>query len=103
MQGGALDQRPAGPTLVIYGTVINVVDEGLLSSVREMNTFGTERIPEGAPVLLIGKFPGFYDQDKVQAQGTLVSAYEYISIYGAKKTARALAGASVTKLTQFPF
>ena len=102
MGGSALDQRPSGPQVMIYGQVLNVVDEGLLISVRETNSFGTERIPSYAKVLLIGKFPGFYDEDKIQAVGRLVGAYEYTSVMGSKRTARALAEASVTKLTEFP-
>lgn len=31
MHGSALDQRPSGPTIAIYGKVMQVVDEGLLS------------------------------------------------------------------------
>jgi len=117
MQGTMLDQRPAGsssvqgsaqdaptgPKQLIYGTVLNVVNEGLLVSVQEMNLIGTERIPNGAPVLLIGNFPGIYDQDKVQATGRLIGSYGYTSIDGAKRTARALAGASVNKINDFPF
>jgi hypothetical protein len=102
VQGSMLDQRPSGGNVMIYGTVLNVVDDGLLVSVRETNSFGTERIPGGAPVLLIGNFAGVYDHDKVQATGSLIGSYQYTSVYGAKKTARALAGASVTKLTEFP-
>jgi hypothetical protein len=103
MHGGALDERPRGPSLVIYASVLNVVDQGLLVIVHGSPIGGAERIPEGATVLLMGKFPGIYDQDKVQAQGTLVGSYEYTSVSGAKKTARALARASVTKLTYFPY
>src|SRR5439155_16433601 len=51
MHGSALDQRPSGPQVMIYGKVMNVVDEGLLVSVRETNSFGTERIPSYAKVL----------------------------------------------------
>jgi hypothetical protein len=64
MHGSALDQ-PSGPQVMIYGEVLNVVDDGLLISVRETNSFGTERIPSYSKVLLIGKFPGFYDEDKL--------------------------------------
>lgn len=102
MHGTALDQRPSGPTLLIYGEVMNVVDEGLLISVRETTLIGTERIPSYSKVLIIGSFPGFYDDDKIQATGTLIGPYEYTSVMGSKRTARALAGASVTKLTEFP-
>jgi hypothetical protein len=102
MHGTALDQRPSGPTMLIYGVVMNVVDEGLLVSVRETNSIGSERIPNYATVLLIGKFPGFYDEDKIQAVGRLIGAYEYTSVMGSKRTSRALAGASVTKLVEFP-
>jgi hypothetical protein len=101
MHDGALDRR-SGPQVLIYGTVLNVVDEGLLISVRETNAFGTERIPGGATVLLIGNFPGFCEEDKIQASGTLVGAYQYTTVMRSKRTAGALAGASVTKLTEFP-
>jgi hypothetical protein len=41
-QGSLLDERPAGPQVLIYGKVLNVVDEGLLISVRETNSVGSE-------------------------------------------------------------
>jgi hypothetical protein len=102
IHGSALDQTPTGPTLLIYGEVTQVVDEGLLISVRETNTIGTEWIPSYATVLVVGKFPGFYDEDKIQALGRLAGSHEDITVRGAKRTARVLAGASVTKLREFP-
>jgi hypothetical protein len=102
MHGSALDARPAGPQLLIYGKVLNVVDEGLLISVRETNTIGSERIPNRANVLLIGNFPGFYDDDKIQATGTLIGSYEYITVMGSRSHTRALKNVSVNKLTEFP-
>lgn len=63
---------------------------------------GTERIPNRATVLVIGKFPDVYDDDKVQVVGQLVGSDEYTTVTGSKRTVRALAGASVTKLTEFP-
>jgi hypothetical protein len=102
MHGSALDQRSTGPTMLIYGKVMQVIDEGLLISVRETNTAGTERIPNHATVLVVGKFPGFYDDDKIQAVGRVASAYEYQTVNGSNRTARALVGASVTKLVEFP-
>jgi hypothetical protein len=102
MHGSALDQRPSGPTLAIYGRVMQVVDEGLLVTVRETNTIGTEQIPNRATVLVIGNFPGVYDDDKVQVAGRLVGWNEYTTVMGSKRTVRALADASVTKLTEFP-
>jgi hypothetical protein len=67
MHGRALDERPSGPSVVIYGWVNQVVDEGLLVQVREprTNVIGGEQIPNGATVLVVGKFPGLYDNDKV--------------------------------------
>jgi hypothetical protein len=97
-----LDERPSGPTLAVYGNVIQNLDDGLLISVRETNSVGAERIPDGAPVLIVGKFPTFYDGDKIQAVGKLAGSYEYTNTRGAKRTARALAEASVTKLVEFP-
>jgi hypothetical protein len=43
------------------------------------------------------KFP-----DKIEAVGKLAESYEYTNTSGAKRTARALAKASVTKLVEFP-
>ncbi len=103
VQGSALDARPAGPQLLIYGKVLNVVDEGLLISVREIpNIIGSERIPNRAKVLLIGNFPGFYDDDKIQATGTLIGSYEYTTVVGSRSHTRALKNVSVNKLTEFP-
>jgi hypothetical protein len=102
MRGSMLDERPSGPTLAIYGNVLQNLDDGLLISVRETNSVGTERIPDGAPVLIVGKFPAFYDGDKIQAVGKLAGPYEYTNPRGAKRTARALTDASVTKLLEFP-
>jgi len=104
MHGGALDQRPAGPSVVIYGRVNQVVNEGLLVSVRARNdVIGGEHIPNGTIVLVVGQFPGVYDNDKIQAQGSLMGSHEYTTVMGAKKTVRAVGGASVTKLNSFPF
>ncbi len=99
---GALDQRPAGAQQLIYGTVMQVVNEGLLIRVRETNSFGTERIPDGAHVLLIGNFPGFYDHDKIQAAGSPVGLYEYSTVSGYKATTRAFQAASVNKVNDLP-
>jgi hypothetical protein len=104
MHGGALDERPSGPSVVIYGRVNQVVDEGLLVTVRARNdVIGGEHIPNGTTVLVIGKFPDVYDNDKIQAQGALIGSHEYTTVMGAKKTVRAVGGASVTKLNSFPF
>ena len=97
-----LDQRPTGTQALIYGTVLNVVNEGLLVTVRETNSFGTDRIPNGAQVLLIGNFPGFYDHDKVQATGTPVGLYEYTTVLGSKASTRAFQAASVNKIYDLP-
>jgi hypothetical protein len=64
---------------------------------------GGEHIPNGAIVLILGKFPGVYDHDKIQATGTLIGSHDYTTVMGAKKTVRAVGGASVTKLNSFPF
>jgi hypothetical protein len=105
MHGGALDERPSGPSVgAIYGWVIQVVDEGLLVSVRARDdVIGGEHIPNGATVLILGKFPGVYDHDKIQATGRLMGSHEYTTVMGAKNTVRAVGDASVTKLTSFPF
>jgi hypothetical protein len=100
--GTALDQRPSGATMLVYGKVMQVVDEGLLVSVRETNAIGAERIPHGATVLVVGNFPGVYDDDKVQVTGRQAGSSEYTTVTGAKRTVRALTSASVTKLTEFP-
>jgi hypothetical protein len=100
--GSALDQRPSGPTIAIYGKVMQVVDEGLLVTVRETDNIGTERIPNRATVLVIGNFPGVYDDDKVQVVGRLAGSDEYTTVMGSKRTVRALTGASATKLVEFP-
>jgi len=101
-QGSVLDARPAGPQLLIYGKVLNVVDEGLLISVRETNSVGSELIPSYSTVLLVGNFPGFYDGDKIQATGTFVGSYDYATVMGSKRHTRALKNVSVNKLTEFP-
>jgi hypothetical protein len=100
--GSTLDQRPSGPTIAIYGKVMQVVDEGLLVTVRETDNIGAERIPNRATVLVIGNFPGVYDDDKVQVVGRLAGSDEYTTVMGSKRTVRALTGASVTKLVEFP-
>src|SRR5437870_7789020 len=65
MHGSALDERPSGPSVVIYGHVNQVVNEGLLVSVRTRNDIiGGEHIPNGTIVLVVGQFPGVYDDDK---------------------------------------
>jgi hypothetical protein len=102
MHGSALDARPAGPQLLIYGKVLNVVDQGLLISARETNSVGSERIPSYATVLLVGNFPGFYDGDKIQATGTFVGSYDYTTVMGSRRHTRALKNVSVNKLTEFP-
>jgi hypothetical protein len=86
---------------LIYGTVIQALDDGLLVSVRA-NLFGPERIPEGAVVLLLGKFPDFYDGDKIEALGSPVGPFEYVTAMGLKKRARAFKKAAVKKLDEFP-
>ena len=101
LHGSALDARPSAKSL-IYGTVTQVVNEGLLVRVRETNSFGSERIPDGAIVLLIGKFPGFYDHDKIQATGISVGPYEYTTVLGSKSTTRALEAASINKIYDLP-
>lgn len=92
-----------GPDQVIYGTVANVVDEGLLVSVREMNVIGGgEHIPNGATVLLIGNFPGFYDDDRIMTTGFPVGRHEYTTVMGSKRTARAFLTTHINKLQYFP-
>jgi len=104
MHGGALDERPSGPSVVIYGHVNQVVNEGLLVSVRTRNDIiGGEHIPNGTIVLVVGQFPGVYDDDKVQVQGSLIGSHQYTTVMGGRKTVRAVGGASVTKLNSYPF
>ena len=104
MHGGALDERPSGPSVVIYGWVNQVVNEGLLVTVRTRNdVIGGERIPNGATVLVVGQFPGVYDDDKIQVQGRLIGPREYTTVMGATRTVRAVGRASVTKLNSFPY
>ena len=102
MHGSALDARPTGPQQLIYGTVLNVVNEGLLVTVRETNSFGTERIPNGATVLLIGNFSQFYDDDKIQATGTPVGRHDYTTVLGSKASTRAFEASSINKLYDLP-
>jgi hypothetical protein len=104
MHGSALDERPSGPSVVIYGHVNQVVNEGLLVSVRTRNDIiGGEHIPNGTIVLVVGQFPGVYDDDKVQVQGSLIGSHQYTTVMGGRKTVRAVGGASVTKLNSYPF
>jgi len=100
--GTSLDARPTGPQALIYGTVLNVVNEGLLITVRETNSFGTERIPNGATVLLIGKFPQFYDDDKIQATGAPVGRHQYTTVLGSKASTRAFEVQSINKINDLP-
>src|SRR6266550_256745 len=100
--GTSLDARPTGPQALIYGKVLNVVDEGLLITVRETNSFGTERIPNGATVLLIGKFPQFYDDDKIQATGAPVGRHQYTTVLGSKASTRAFEVQSINKINDLP-
>jgi len=101
MHGTALDVRPAEKSL-IYGTVIQVVDEGLLVSVRGTNTVGQERIQNHTIVLLLGKFPDYYDNDKIQATASLIGSHNYTAVWHYKKTVRAFEVAQINKLTEFP-
>jgi hypothetical protein len=57
------------PKTVIYGTISRVVDEGLKISVSGTAFVGKERILDGTYALFLGSFPGFYDDDRVQAVG----------------------------------
>lgn len=102
LHGTMLDERPAGPSVFLYAEVMQVVDEGLLVSVRETNTFGTEPIPGGATVLLLGQFSGYFDDDKIQVSGQLIGAHQYTTVLGSKRTARAVVVSQITKIVQFP-
>jgi hypothetical protein len=101
-RSSASDERPLEDSGLIYGTVIQVIDEGLLVTVRA-NLFGPERIPEGAIVLLKGKkVAGFYDGDKIKALGAFDGSFDYVTATGFKKTARAFRNSAVHKLDEFP-
>ena len=101
LHGSVLDARPVAKSL-IYGTVLQVVNEGLLVRVRETTDFGTERIPNGAIVLLLGNFPEFYDDDKIQATGIPIGRHEYTTVLGSKSTTRAFEVASINKISDLP-
>ena len=79
MHGSALDQRSSGQT-VIYGTISRVVDEGLEIRVRGTAFVGQERILDGTHVLFLGSFPGFYDDDRVQAVGIPAGSRDHTTV-----------------------
>ena len=81
------------------------VDEGLLVDVHGTNTFGTERIPNGASVLLVGNFPGFYDDDKVQVLGIPAGMRDHLTIgprHTIIRTVRVFEVSQINKLVEFP-
>ena len=97
-----LDQHASGPQIFVYGTVLQVFDDGMLISARKSNVIGTEVIQSHASIFVVGKFQGFYGEDKVQVVGRLAGTYNYSTVYNALRNARMVVGASVTKLTDFP-
>jgi hypothetical protein len=104
MHGSALDQRPAEKTL-IYGRISATVEEGILIRVHGSPVVGQERIPSGAEVLLLGKFPGFYDNDKVQVLGVLAGTRDHVTLSSRAtlhETVRAFEPAQINKLAEFP-
>jgi hypothetical protein len=97
MHGSALDQRPVDKTL-IYGRIVQTVDEGLLVSVLVPAYSRHEVIPAETIVLLVGNFPGFYDNDRIQVTGTLIGSHNYTAVWHYKKTVRAFEVAQINKL-----
>jgi hypothetical protein len=100
--GTMLDDRPIGPQIFVYGTVLQVFDDGMLISARKSNAIGTEVIQKYASIFVVGKFQGFYGEDKVQVVGRLAGTYDYQTTYNALRNARMVVRAQVTKLTDFP-
>ena len=107
MHGSALDQRPVDKTL-IYGRIRGHVVEGLLVEVLVPAFSGQERIPADATVLLLGNFPGFYDDDKIQVSGIPAGMRDHATIksdkgdYFVRRTVRAFEVAQINKLTEVP-
>jgi hypothetical protein len=100
MHGSMLDQRPVEKT-VIYGTIRHVVDEGLLVKVEGTAFSGQERIPDGAYVVLLGNFPGFYDHDKIQVSGIPAGMRDHLRAspnYTLARTVRAYNVVQISKL-----
>ena len=97
MHGSMLDQRPVDKTL-IYGEIVQVVDEGLLVSVLVPAYSRHEVIPARTIVLLVGNFPGFYDNDRIQLTGTLIGTHNYTAVWHYQKTVRAFEVAQISKL-----
>ena len=62
--GTMLDQRPSGPQIFVYGTVAQVFDDGMLISARKSDAIGTDVIQKYASIFVVGKFQGFYGEDK---------------------------------------
>ena len=101
--GTMLDERPNGPQIFVYGTVVQVFDDGMLISARKSNAIGTEVIQKYASIFVVGNFQGFYGEDKVQVVGRLAGTYNYRKADNyALRNARMLVRAQVTKLTDFP-
>jgi hypothetical protein len=100
--GSILDERPSGPQIFVYGTVLQVFDNGMLISARKSNAIGTDIIQRYASIFVAGNFQGFYGEDKVQVVGRLAGSYNYPTIYNALRNARMVVQAQVTKLTDFP-
>ncbi len=97
MHGSALDQRPVDKRL-IYGEILQTVDEGLLVSVLVPAYSRDEVIPARTIVLLVGNFSGFYDNDRIQVTGTLIGPHNYTAVWHYKKTVRAFEVAQINKL-----
>jgi hypothetical protein len=97
MHGSMLDQRPVETTL-FYGRIIQTVDEGLLVSVLVPAYSGQGVIPAGTIILLVGNFPRFYDDDRIQVTGTLVGTHNYTAVWNYKRTVRAYKVRQISKL-----
>jgi hypothetical protein len=101
--GTMLDQRPSGPQIFVYGTVVQVFDDGMLISAGKSDAIGTDVIQKYASIFVVGKFQGFYGEDKVQVVGRLAGTYNYTRAdIHALRNARMVVRAQVTKLTDFP-
>ncbi|HET9419364.1 MAG TPA: hypothetical protein VFO30_08485 [Chthoniobacterales bacterium] len=97
------DEHPATAMTALYGTIRQVLDDGLLVRVHETKLIGPERLPGGAIIFLPGTFVDrFYDGDRIQVIGTFVGTYQYGSVIGAKRTARAMQVREIHKLVEFP-
>ena len=105
LSDSAPDDRARSWKTMIYGTIRMTVEEGLLIRVHGLAFVGQERIPDGADVLFLGNFPGFYNDDKVQASGILVGQRDHVTLGSHatfRETIRAFEPVQIKKLSLFP-